>query len=51
MSSPSPLNLTELKRMNIKDLAHMADEFGIDGSSNMRRQELIFALLQSQAGP
>ena len=48
-SSPSPLNLSELKRMNIKDLTKMAQEFGIDGSSNMRRQELIFALLQAQA--
>ncbi|MCA9673307.1 MAG: transcription termination factor Rho [Myxococcales bacterium] len=44
-----PLNLNELKRMNIKDLAMMAQEYGIDGSSNMRRQELIFALLQAQA--
>ena len=44
-----PLDLNELKRMNIKDLAKMAQEYGIDGSSNMRRQELIFALLQAQA--
>ena len=27
----------------------MAHEFGIEGASNMRRQELIFALLQAQA--
>lgn len=43
------MNLNELKRMNIKDLTHMAHEFAIEGASNMRRQELIFALLQSQA--
>ncbi|MCC6750725.1 MAG: transcription termination factor Rho [Deltaproteobacteria bacterium] len=43
------MNLSELKRMNIKDLAHMAHDFGIEGASNMRRQELIFALLQAQA--
>jgi transcription termination factor Rho len=43
------MNLNELKRMNIKDLTHMAHEFEIEGASNMRRQELIFALLQSQA--
>jgi transcription termination factor Rho len=43
------MNLNELKRMNIKDLTHMAHEFSIEGASNMRRQELIFALLQSQA--
>ncbi|MBW2734226.1 MAG: transcription termination factor Rho [Deltaproteobacteria bacterium] len=49
MAAPEPLNLSELKRMNIKDLAARAHEMSIDGSSNMRRQELIFALLQSQA--
>jgi transcription termination factor Rho len=43
------MNLNELKRMNIKDLTHMAHEHQIEGASNMRRQELIFALLQSQA--
>ncbi len=43
------MNLNELKRMNIKDLTHMALDFEIEGSSNMRRQELIFALLQSRA--
>src|SRR5512137_761649 len=43
------MNLNELKQMNIKDLTHMAHEFQIEGASNMRRQELIFALLQSQA--
>jgi hypothetical protein len=49
MGAPEPLNLTELKRMNIKDLAARAQEMSIDGSSSMRRQELIFALLQAQA--
>jgi len=43
------MNLNELKRMNIKDLTHKAHEFNIEGASNMRRQELIFAILQSQA--
>jgi transcription termination factor Rho len=42
------MNLSELKRKNIKDLTHMANEFGIEGASSMRRQELIFALLQAQ---
>ncbi len=41
------MNLTELKRKNIKELAHMAADMGIEGASNMRRQELIFSLLQS----
>jgi transcription termination factor Rho len=43
------MNLNELKRMNIKDLSHMAHDFGIEGSAKMRRQELIFSLLQAQA--
>jgi transcription termination factor Rho len=49
MAAPEPLNLNDLKRMNIKDLAARAVEMKIDGSGNMRRQELIFALLQAQA--
>ncbi|MCK5796316.1 MAG: Rho termination factor N-terminal domain-containing protein, partial [Deltaproteobacteria bacterium] len=43
------MNLNELKRMNITDLATRAHEMNIEGSSAMRRQELIFALLQWQA--
>jgi len=43
------MNLNDLKSMNIKDLTHMAHEFDVDGASNMRRQELIFAILQAQA--
>ena len=43
------MNLNELKRMNIKDLTHMAHDFDINGASTMRRQELIFAILQAQA--
>src|SRR4030088_3293225 len=41
------MNLTELKRKNIKELAHMAADMGIEGASNMRRQELIFSLLNA----
>jgi transcription termination factor Rho len=43
------MNLTELKRKNIKDLAHMAVEYNIEGASSMRKQELIFALLNARA--
>ena len=43
------MNLNELKRMKIQDLTNMAIEFSIEGSSTMRRQELIFACLQAQA--
>jgi transcription termination factor Rho len=48
--NPEPsMNLSELKRKNIKDLTHMSQEFGIEGAASMRRQELIFALLNAQA--
>ncbi len=42
------LNLVELKRKEISELIKIAREFQIENASSMRRQELIFALLQSQ---
>jgi transcription termination factor Rho len=43
------LNLKELKTQRIADLNKMAKDFGIEGASSMRKQELIFALLQAQS--
>jgi transcription termination factor Rho len=43
------MNLTEMKRMSIKDLTQMANQYNIEGASSMRRQELIFALLAARA--
>jgi transcription termination factor Rho len=43
------MDLVDLKEKNIKELIQMARHFGIDGVSSMRKQELIFALLQAQA--
>jgi len=43
------INLTELKEKRIADLNKMAKELGIEGATNLRKQELIFALLQGQA--
>ncbi len=43
------MDLVDLKEHNIKGLVQMAKEFGIEGVSSMRKQELIFALLQAQA--
>ncbi len=43
------INLTELKEKRIADLNKMARELGIEGAAAMRKQELIFALLQGQA--
>ncbi len=42
------MNLTELKEKNIGELASMANELNVEGASGMRKQELIFAILQAQ---
>ncbi len=42
------MNLKELKEKKISELAAMAREFNIEGAAGMRRQDLIFALLQAQ---
>ncbi|MCI5222811.1 MAG: transcription termination factor Rho [Candidatus Electrothrix sp. AR4] len=43
------MNPTELKNKNIKELVALADDLKIEGYSSMRKQELIFAILKSQA--
>jgi transcription termination factor Rho len=42
------MNIAELKDKKISELAKMAKEFRIDGAAGMRKQELMFALLQNQ---
>ncbi|HAK60453.1 MAG TPA: transcription termination factor Rho [Nitrospiraceae bacterium] len=42
------MNLIELKGKNIAELAEMANELKVEGVSGMRKQELIFAVLQAQ---
>ena len=42
------MNIVEFKNMNISELARMAKDFRIDGAAGMRKQDLIFALLQAQ---
>jgi len=42
------MNLTELKKMRVKDLLDLAAEQKIDGARRMRKQELIFAILEAQ---
>jgi transcription termination factor Rho len=42
------LNLKKLKAKKIDDLAQIARDFEIEGASNMRKQELIFAILGAQ---
>jgi len=42
------MNISELKNMKIKDLAKLAKQYNIDGAAGLRKQELIFSLLQAQ---
>ncbi|HTP06092.1 MAG TPA: transcription termination factor Rho [Nitrospirota bacterium] len=42
------MNLVELKGKSIAELTTMADELKVEGVSGMRKQELIFAILQAQ---
>ena len=41
------MNISELKEMKISELTQMAKKFKIEGAAGMRKQELIFALLQA----
>jgi transcription termination factor Rho len=47
-SKEGALNLKTLKEKKIGELAQIAKDFNIDGASNMRKQELIFAILGAQ---
>jgi transcription termination factor Rho len=42
------LNLKRLKEKKIAELAQLAKNFSIEGAANMRKQELIFAILGAQ---
>ncbi|MDM8552379.1 transcription termination factor Rho [Desulfobacterales bacterium HSG2] len=42
------MNIVELKAKKISELTQMARNFNIEGAAGMKKQELIFALLQAQ---
>ncbi|HUT72221.1 MAG TPA: transcription termination factor Rho [Desulfatiglandales bacterium] len=42
------MNLVELKSKNIGELADVAKTFKIEGATGMRKQDLIFSILQAQ---
>ena len=42
------MNLKELKGMRIGDLTEIAKKMNVDGAAGLKKQELIFAILQSQ---
>ncbi len=43
------MNIEDIKRLPISELTSMAKELDVPGASGMRRQDLIFAILQTQA--
>ncbi|GAK61032.1 transcription termination factor Rho [Candidatus Vecturithrix granuli] len=47
-TSSQYLNIAELQRRNMSELAGLGKEFGVIGVSGLRKQELIFKLLQAQ---
>ena len=42
------MNIAELKEKKISELTQMAKQMKVEGAAGMRKQELMFALLQSQ---
>lgn len=43
------MNLTELKKKTPSELSQIAQELGIEGVGNMRKQDMTFAILKAQA--
>src|ERR1700732_674962 len=48
-SNQMSISLAELKDMSIQTLNQVAKDFGVPGVAGMRKQELIFKILQTQA--
>jgi transcription termination factor Rho len=42
------MNIKDLKKLKISELNKIAKELNVEGASSMRKQELIFAILQAQ---
>ncbi len=43
------MHLNELKVKKVSELVNLAKKLNIDGAANMRRQELIFSILNAQS--
>lgn len=48
-NSGDKINLKDLKKLRISELNRLAKDLGVDGANSMRKQELIFSLLQAQS--
>ncbi|MCI0371982.1 MAG: Rho termination factor N-terminal domain-containing protein, partial [candidate division NC10 bacterium] len=42
------MNIADLKDKNISELSALARQFGVVGASGLRKQELIFKILEAQ---
>ena len=42
------MNIKDLKKLKINELNKIAKGLNVEGASGMRKQELIFAILQAQ---
>ncbi len=49
MAETAQINLNDLKHLKNEELMKKASELDVEGASNMRKQELIFAILASQS--
>ena len=47
-SKEEMMNLSELKHKKINELAALARDLNVEGAAGLRKQELIFAILQAQ---
>lgn len=45
----SSMNLSELKQLPIADLVNIAQEMGVENTSRVRKQDIIFAILKAHA--
>lgn len=45
----SYISISELKEKSVSELARLAKDLNVDGATGMRKQELIFSILQAQA--
>jgi transcription termination factor Rho len=46
---PVPSSLTDLKHMKVADLARLARDLEVEAAGTMKKQDLIFAILQAQS--
>jgi transcription termination factor Rho len=48
-AAPAPSSLTDLKHMKVAELAKLARELDVEAAGAMKKQDLIFAILQAQS--